>query len=170
MGMVDDVTRGRDLLIREVRVRYHNADSWSPQFTDRAVRSLVRLFNVDEVNWQADLDIVAKVCRETDLSLEIPDILEATTAACMSRDIDQPVLPCACCCDSHHRYCMLAEGSATPMPQGAYHMHSTCTELPRLLYPEEDTVLDCGGHHLDIEEHQDGFLSAALQLGASMEL
>ena len=30
--------------------------------------------------------------------------------------------------------------------------------------------MDVAGHYLDIEANKDGFLSAALQLGASMEL
>ena len=69
MGMVDSVTKGRDLLVREARVRYHTSDDGAPQFTDRAVRSLVRLFNIDEINWQDDLDRVAEQCSKTSLDV-----------------------------------------------------------------------------------------------------
>jgi hypothetical protein len=42
--------------------------------------------------------------------------------------------------------------------------------MPILNYAEEDSMFDCAGHHLDMEANQDGFLSAALQLGATMEI
>merc|ERR1711952_138710 len=56
---VDDVVRGRDGAVRRVTVRYHNAPASDgpdgnpvklgpPMFTDRAVRSLVRMFNVED--------------------------------------------------------------------------------------------------------------------------
>ena len=74
MGMVDSVLKGRDLLIREVRVRYHDADHATPQYTVRAVRTLVRLFNIEEIHWQHNLNRVEKICQETGLSCEMPDI------------------------------------------------------------------------------------------------
>jgi hypothetical protein len=170
MGMVDTVLKGRDLLIREVRVRYHNADNATPQFTDRAVRSLVRLFNIDELDWQQDLDRVARLCQETGLPHEVPDMQAFAVLAQLPLSMDQPVLPCQCCCYSHHQHCPGSDQSATLTVDNVMMPNiTTSSAMPLLHFPEEDDVLDCGGHLLDLEAYQDGFLSAALQLGASME-
>ena len=75
MGLVDSVDRGRDNIVRVVTVRYFNAsEPNTPHLTDRSVRSLVRLFHLDEINWSDDLDRVRKVCEETSLSLAPRDI------------------------------------------------------------------------------------------------
>ena len=170
MGMVDSVLKGRDLLIREVRIRYHNADNNAPQFTDRAVRSLVRLFNIDEINWQQDLDRVAKICQETGLRHKMPDVQAFASLAQMPLDSDQPVLVCQCCCFGHHQHCPGSDQSATfTVASEMMPNHTTSSVMPMLYFPEEDNVLDCAGHHLDLEAYQDGFLSATLQLCASME-
>ena len=171
MGMVDNVLKGRDLLIREVRVRYHNADHSQPQYTERAVRSLVRLFNVDELDWQYDLERIDKICQETDFCYETSDVQALALMSQNSLQGDQPVLPCGCCCHEHHEFC-----TRTPYPstfkvkQAMMPLPTTCTVMQVLDYQEEDAILDCAGHPLDIEANQDGFLSAALQLGASMEI
>ena len=49
MGMVEQVSVGRDGLIRRVVVKYFNPKERQPRFTDRAVRSLVRIFSADEL-------------------------------------------------------------------------------------------------------------------------
>ena len=170
MGMVDSVLKGRDLLIREVRIRYHNADNNAPQFTDRAVRSLVRLFNIDEINWQQGLDRVAKICQEPGLRQEMPDVQAFASLAQMPLDSDQPVLVCQCCCIGHYQHCPGSDQSATfTVASEMMPNHTTSSVMPMLYFPEEDNVLDCAGHHLDLEAYQDGFLSATLQLCASME-
>ena len=171
MGMVDSVLKFRDLLIREVRERYHNADQTAPHFTDRAVRSLVRLFNMDKLDWQHDLVRIAKIYQDTGLSCEIPDMKTFASVAQCLLEMDQHVLPCACCCTAHHKYCPQTTYPTsfkvqTEMMPG----QTTTTSMPLMYFPEEDAVLDCAGHHLDMEANQDGFLSAALQLGASMEI
>ena len=68
MGIVDAVTIGRDNLVRNVSVRYYYAsEPDTPHTTDRAVGSLVRLFNVDETSWTHDLDRIGSVCEATNL-------------------------------------------------------------------------------------------------------
>ena len=171
MGMVEKALKGRDLLIREVTIRYYNAEHGNPQYTDRAVRSVVRLFGIDEIDWQQDLDTVARICKETGLGCELPDIHAFASLAQLPLYTNHPVLPCHCCCESHHLYCVNGEEPATfNSPDYMLPHQTTCTVMPALLLPEEDSVLDVAGHYLDIEANQDGFLSAALQLGASMEL
>lgn len=55
VGEVDQVIRGRDGLIRRAIIKYFNASEndpvsakYHPQFTDRAVRSLVKLWSIDD--------------------------------------------------------------------------------------------------------------------------
>ena len=70
MGLVDSLDKGRDNIVREVTVKYFNAsEPNTPHLTDRSVRSLVRLFHLDEINWSDDLDRVRKFCEETNISL-----------------------------------------------------------------------------------------------------
>ena len=55
MGRVDQVFRGDDGLIREVTVSYRNHKENFQRLTNRAVRSLVKLFSIDEGCVQEDL-------------------------------------------------------------------------------------------------------------------
>ena len=56
IGRVEQVVRSeRDDLIRKVVVKYQNHGEDNPQFTDRHVRKLVKLFNIDEHQVQEDL-------------------------------------------------------------------------------------------------------------------
>ena len=55
MGRVDQVVRGKDSLIRELTVAYRNSTESFDKITNRAVRSLVKLFSVDEDCVQKDL-------------------------------------------------------------------------------------------------------------------
>ena len=48
VGEVDQVISGRDGLIRRAIIKYYNASENHPQFTDRAVRKLVKLWSMDE--------------------------------------------------------------------------------------------------------------------------
>ena len=48
IGRVDQVVRGTDGLIREVVVAYRNKDEGFNRLSNRAVRSLVKLFSIDE--------------------------------------------------------------------------------------------------------------------------
>ena len=61
IGRVEQVVRSeRDDLIRKVVVRYQNSGEEHPQFTDRHVRKLIKLFNVDEHQVQEDLTELQK--------------------------------------------------------------------------------------------------------------
>ena len=101
MGLVDSTTKGHALAIRKVCVKYFNAGEDFPQFTERAIRSLVKLFNVDEVPWQTDLDTVRKICESTGLSLVEPDI---RTFATRAQVLHMYILPW-CYCDLRGQLC-----------------------------------------------------------------
>ena len=50
VGQIDSVVKGRDGNVRRVKIRYHNGNERDcpPRFTDRAARSIVRLFNIED--------------------------------------------------------------------------------------------------------------------------
>ena len=55
MGMVEDIERGRDTIIRMVNIKYYNGLSKTPQFTLRSVRKIVKLWDVDDMHLDEDL-------------------------------------------------------------------------------------------------------------------
>ena len=60
-GVCEEVTRGRDDLIREATVKYFNSTENTPRYTTRSVRTLVRLFNVEDSHWREDMAEVQKL-------------------------------------------------------------------------------------------------------------
>ena len=161
MGLVHEVDVGRDGLIRMVTVLYYNAsEPTNAQYTDRAVRSLVRLFHVDELSWSQDMDRVRDICQRYDLPLA-PDSLHVFIPSTPPASIS-----CGCCCDPHH---VFPATCLNPLPRSYGHIslpdHSNTTSM-RLLEPETpDTLLDVGAR----DEHSqlgDGFMANLLILGA----
>ena len=64
IGQVDSITRSKDNSIRRVAIRYHNAGESGSRTTDRCVRCLVRLFNVEDDYWVRDMEKVAEMIKE----------------------------------------------------------------------------------------------------------
>ena len=58
VGVVEEITRSTDGVIRRVLVKYHNASENTSRTTDRSVRRVVKLFNVEEGTWKDDMHIV----------------------------------------------------------------------------------------------------------------
>ena len=99
IGEVDQVVVGRDGLIRRAIIKYFNASendpenaNYHPQFTDRSVRKLIKLWSVDECNLFDDLAEVqesfdsARVNEGSDDSVDQgPDLLagqQVVTSPC----------------------------------------------------------------------------------------
>ena len=53
--LVDSVTRSKDGVVRKADLRYFNHGENKARFTDSTVRSLVRLFNIEDDNFVADM-------------------------------------------------------------------------------------------------------------------
>ena len=64
VGKVSEVEKSKDGLVRRVWVQYQNFGENSPRFTDRSVRSLIKLFHIDDQNWQDDMAEVEKLIDE----------------------------------------------------------------------------------------------------------
>ena len=58
VGQVDSVTRSKDSVVRRAWVRYYNHTENKPRYTDRAARSLVRLFNIEDNYFVNDMAAV----------------------------------------------------------------------------------------------------------------
>ena len=60
VGQVENVIRSKDGVVRRATIRYHNHGENVPRFTDRAVRSLVRLFSLEDSYFAEDMAEVEK--------------------------------------------------------------------------------------------------------------
>ena len=60
MGKVDQVIAGRDGITRRIIIKYFNPDESEPKFSDRAVRSVIKIFSIDEFCLAEDLAILQK--------------------------------------------------------------------------------------------------------------
>ena len=67
IGMVDELDRGRDGKVRRVFVKYQNYGEKNSRRTDRAVRSLVKIFDIEEYVLQEDLaEVMERLIRPDD--------------------------------------------------------------------------------------------------------
>ena len=60
IGIIDQVIRSKDGRIRRVIVKYQNHNEEGPRFTERSVRKLVKIFDIDEYVLQDDLTELLK--------------------------------------------------------------------------------------------------------------
>ena len=60
MGEVNMITKSKDGVVRSVEVRYTNLHEKEPRFTTRSVRSLVKLFHVEDTGFMEEMAEVQK--------------------------------------------------------------------------------------------------------------
>ena len=90
LGLIVDVTRSMDKVIRRVEIRYQNAGEDFPRTTDRSVRTVVRLFNVDDGGWKEDKMRVQKQLKEAGINVELdtgsdtPAAVATTSSYCLT--------------------------------------------------------------------------------------
>ena len=70
MGKVTEIVKSKDGKVRRCTVQYQNASENVARYTDRAARSLIKLFNIDDANWQEDMDLVEKLIKEVNYKME----------------------------------------------------------------------------------------------------
>ena len=61
MGKITEVIHSKDGQVRRATVQYQNANEKEFRLTDRAARSLVKLFHIDDENWTDDMAEVEKL-------------------------------------------------------------------------------------------------------------
>ena len=55
LGKVVSITKSKDGLVRRAEIQYQNVTENEPRTTDRAVRSLIKLFNLEDTTWLDDM-------------------------------------------------------------------------------------------------------------------
>ena len=64
-GFIKNISIEKAGVVRKFTVQYQNSSENLPQFTDRA-RSLLKLFIINNVGWQQEIDLVDKLIEEVD--------------------------------------------------------------------------------------------------------
>ena len=119
VGQVDSLVRSKDRGVKRAFVRYYNHNENEARFTDRAVRSLVKIFNVEDNYFIRDMSEVETLMKtleekaEGEPSDDNHDVDEKTVKPTkLKKDADgtyrvqhavdvDAVKPCGCCCVSH---------------------------------------------------------------------
>ena len=68
MGLVEEVQKGKDGIIRRVTVKYQNSNEDFPRYTNRPVRKIVKLFDISDITWMDDMVEVEKAVKELTMS------------------------------------------------------------------------------------------------------
>ena len=103
IGRVEQVVRGRDGVIRRVIVAYRNANETVSRYTERSVRSLIRLYSADDPDLQVDLSVVQKRIDELQGLLEdrVENLVEIVGSNVCQVRSSQSLRKCGCCCLAH---------------------------------------------------------------------
>ena len=73
-------------------LQYQNSSEDQPRYTDRAARSLIKLFNIDDISWQQEMDLIEKLIEEAKAASTGGDvnlagaITSSNTRQCLSSD------------------------------------------------------------------------------------
>ena len=136
LGMVDDIVKSEDGVVRRVSVRYQNSGEAHHRTTDRSVRKIVRLFNVEDGSWRQDMDSVQRKLSHAGVdvpvhhhhdydqrgekmmnddasdepSVVVPESVRASVASTGS----SVALTCDCCCQGHCRMVTHCEKMVIP--------------------------------------------------------
>ena len=55
LGLVEDVIKSKDDVVRKVIIKYQNANEDVSRTTERAARKIIKLFHIDDTNWMDDM-------------------------------------------------------------------------------------------------------------------
>jgi len=125
-GMIEEVVMGNDGLVREIVIRYRNATEDFDRFTNRAARSCVRLFNLDDQNLYDDLHELTERLNNVEggdhlVSLLLSDPQTANTSSSDSNSRSQisPYASCSSLVESQEEiiHGLLTPRSRSPISQ-----------------------------------------------------
>ena len=142
LGQVDSVVRGKDGQIRRVTVRYCNITEGVARYTERSVRSLVRLFHVEDDYFTRDLDLAEKLLTSLNEQddrrvqpLRLHRDNDGNYSVC---DHDHKLRSCVCCCPGH---CNMSSHSHTGRVNGVTLAHLVNTDADDKLYMYEKELV-----------------------------
>ena len=117
IGQVESITKNKDKKIRRVEIRYFNHGQDVPRMTERSVRSLVRLFNIEDDYFVRDMDqveILLKELEHSDKSEQVGETENEALGECLDNDGEDEIVDgieerstnvstnsCKCCCEAH---------------------------------------------------------------------
>ena len=160
VGQVDSVTRSRDGVVRRANVHYFNHAEKQPRFTDRAVRSLVRLFNIEDNYFISDMAEVEAMMfdlrektKEEVKKVEPTKLIKDKDGTYRVKDsVESSKKSCTCCCPSHCRLSVHSLGgnllgvSMAAKVQGINAFDMSAYEFP---YIYEKDLLDGGAEYME---------------------
>ena len=113
LGTIDQLVKGRDGLARRAIVKYQNFKEDFHRLTDRHIRSLVKIWSVDDQNFDEDLAELQRRLMANEQSCELLDqLLQAGPGGGLPQPMPGPHSAATlrfssacgiCCCDSHCR-------------------------------------------------------------------
>ena len=154
VGQVEDVIKSKDGVVRRANIRYHNHSEThhNPQFTDRAVRTLVRLFSLEDSYFVEDMTeverIVGNLNRDTEAEVENRRLVQTENGGVMFVGSSFVAnAECDCCCSGHH------EMSHVPMAGRGAQIKMTLASKMAIEIPEDGLHLD--QFHPEAMEYED---------------
>ena len=110
VGQIESVERSTDGIVRRVHIRYFNAGENVPRYSPRCVRSICRLFNIEDSYWVKDMakseELVKELQRKERKDKVKPIKIVKTTDGDFKVDDGVTSKRCNCCCLGH---CALAK-------------------------------------------------------------
>ena len=153
LGTIDQLVVGRDGLARRAIVRYQNSTEEFHRVSDRHIRSLVKIWSLEDQNIDEDLAELQRRLMTTAQSCDLLDQLlrvgpaghpqpmqglgSAAAAAMFSSTCGQ------CCCDNHCKICHPA-------------VQEAASSVMSVLLGRKAVDIHPVQLHLDLEEHDEG--------------
>ena len=113
VGQIESIIRSKDGVVRRVNIRYNNASEVDdngrglPRETERSVRDIVRLFNVEDNYFVHDLQQVEDLIKQLEKDAEVDKFSEIRLEIDnngVDKLRDKALMPldsCQCCCSAH---------------------------------------------------------------------
>ena len=157
-----------------IEIKYFNASEKFPHFTDRSIRSVIKLFNISEGTWRDDMETVAKIATTCGLSAElgtpsgdgIPISMNSDTANSNNAQ-EKTTSSKKSCCHSHSNLAFTTTGKTSTLTSMLSMSATLTTDLQVNTY-ELPEFLDSAGPDFPLFGHYDSFLRDIASLGVDL--
>ena len=149
MGVVDEAIKSRDDLVRRVIIRYQNHNEEQTRYTERSVRKIVKLFNIEDEELQDDL---AELQRRLDAGIEVTEPSDLETDALGTAATT--IFECkSCCCLEHCKISQVFHVRNFSSKKNSVYVHA----MPGYKCGMQRVhVVDRSLDHSDLEQEADG--------------
>ena len=147
IGQVDSVIRSKDGVVRRANIRFYNSGENHARFTDRAVRSLCRIFNVEDNYFVHDMAKVEEMIKMLEGKTSKDTAEEYMTekvqptkllkvdgkwVRAVEPEVTTVKRSCVCCCPGH---CKFNVHSVTGSLMGVNLTNKVDTDLEQVEFP-----------------------------------